>query len=114
MALATGEHPVEYVGFGYAKPYAEFLYNYFTTNSDYQSLPVIDITTLLNKIDRIWAFFDVFDAFREHYDFEIPEDWCFENDLEYMLLAKFLLSDKCNDECYEYFIKSMNSSLIFE
>lgn len=103
-----GEHPVEYVGYGRTKPYAKFLYEYFKEN--YTEKPPLNIDLLLSEISNIWAYFDVHMAFEEYYE-DICDKWDGSDNFEFELMAKFLVSDYCDDDTYKDFIECMEEYL---
>ena len=113
VSYEIGEHPVEYVGYGNCKQFAKYLFDYFK-NKPVQKEP-IDIKDLLNKIDRIWAYFDVTDAFLDYYYFDIDnENEYLDSDYDLWLTAKFLNSDYCTQAYYEKFLTEMDEYLNYQ
>jgi hypothetical protein len=104
VSCRTGEDPIEYVGYGYAKSYAKFLYEYFKKNYTEVS---INIDDLLKDITFIWAYLDVYLEFIDPYE-NIHHEWDGNDDLEFELMSKFLVSNYCSDDAYKNFIDELS------
>lgn len=92
-----GESCIEYVGYGYMKDFANFLYNSFKEkNLERKNL----------NITRIWTYLDVLADLEEDL-FDGEDDYYSDPGLR--LVAEFLVSDYCKDECYNDFIERMNA-----
>lgn len=94
-----GESCIEYVGYGYMKDFENFIYDFFGRDIKKKNL----------NITKIWAFLDVINEF--YNEIYVAED---NYQAELKLVASFLVSDYCSDECYNIFIEKMNDYLHYK
>ena len=102
--VVMGENPVEYVGYGDAINFAKYLIEKFH----------IKDATILEKITRTYAYFDVVSKLEDRSAFDnvsLPTEVAGEDisnyELDILLTIDYLMSDSCSEAAYNTFMEAM-------